>query len=134
MKREHAEHNENACKYLLESGKYNDWVITTAFYSALHYVHYELFPLKHQNNLYNNFNSYYDSICDYLNVKSRPSKHSVTIELVHTKLPNCNRFFRWLHDECFNARYKNYTVTCEKANMAMKYLCNIKRQLNKIVI
>ena len=132
MRVEHAEHNEDACKYLLDSGKYNDWVITTAFYSALHYVYYELFPMEYRNNSYSNFNSYYDSLFDYLNVNSRPSKHHVTIELVNLRLPNCNRFFRWLHNECFNARYKNYQISCEKANIAMKYLSNIKRELNKL--
>jgi hypothetical protein len=130
MKKEHAEHNEDACNYLLKSGKFNDWVVTTAFYSALHYVQYELFPMEHHHTFYDNFNSYYDSLCDYLN--NRPSKHQIIIELVHTKLPNCIRFYRWLHNECFNARYKNYKVTCDNANMAMKYLCNIKRQLNKL--
>ena len=65
MKKEHAEHNESACDYLLQSGKYNDWVVTTAFYSAMQYLHNELFPLEYNNAEYSNFNSYYDSICNY---------------------------------------------------------------------
>jgi len=130
MKKEHAKHNEDACHYLNQSGKYNDWVITTAFYSAMHYVQYELFPMEVGSEAFDNFNSYYRSVCNYIDV--RPSKHQITIELVHTKLPNCNRFYRWLHDECFSARYSNYKVTCQKSNMAMKYLNNIKAHLYKL--
>ena len=130
MKKEHAKHNENACHYLNQSGKYNDWVITTAFYSALHYVQYELFPMEVGNNLFDSFNSYHRSLFDYID--DRPSKHYVTIELVHTKLPNCSKFYRWLHNECITARYSNYKVPCEKSNMAIKYLNNIKVHLTKL--
>ena len=130
MKKEHAEHNEEACDYLLQSEKFNDWVVTTAFYSALHYVHYEIFPMTFKGTLYENFNSYYDSCCHYID--SRPSKHQITIELVSIRLPNCNRFLRWLYDECMNARYKNYKVTPQNAIMAKKHLTNIKAHLNKL--
>ena len=130
MRKEHAEHNEEACHYLNQSGKYNDWVITTAFYSAMHYLQYELFPLEIGDEVFDSFNSYYRSRCRYINDK--PSKHQTTIEIVQTRLPNCNRFYRWLHDECFTARYSNYNVTSQKANTAVKYLNSIKAHLNKI--
>ena len=54
MKQEHAKHNEDACHYLNQSGKYNDWVITTAFYSAMHYVQYELFSMEVGDKAYDN--------------------------------------------------------------------------------
>jgi len=81
-------------------------------------------------DIYDNFNIYYRSFYDYMD--DRPSKHYIIIDLVHIKLPNCNRFYRWLHDECFSARYNNYKVPCEKSNMAIRYLNNIKAHLDKL--
>ncbi len=42
---EYAQHNEKACKYLDKKPEFTDWVITTAFYSALHFVRYKIFPI-----------------------------------------------------------------------------------------
>ena len=130
MKIEHAIHNEDACNYLYQSGEYNDWVVTTAFYSAMHYVQNELFPIEIYDETYENFNIYYAS--RYNHLIDKPSKHQVTIELVKNRLSNCSRFYRWLFDECYTARYNNYHVSLNTANMAMRYLKNIKAQLNKI--
>lgn len=52
MRKQHAIHNEEACDFLLSSNKFNDWVITTAFYSALHFVQHEIFPLTHDDKKY----------------------------------------------------------------------------------
>ena len=41
----HAIHNKEACEYLSKEPKFSDWVITTAFYSALHFIDYKIFPL-----------------------------------------------------------------------------------------
>ncbi len=130
MRKAHAIHNEDACNFLLNSGKFNDWVVTTAFYSSLHYIHHEIFPLEHKNTTFTNFNGYYDVMYG-TSINNRPSKHNVTIELVKNKLPNCSRFYRWLHDECSNARYKNYKVSENIANQSKRYLDNIKLQLTK---
>ena len=134
MKKKHAIHNENACDYLLQSGKFNDWVVTTAFYSAMQYLNYELFPLEIQDEQYDNFNIYYDSLCNYQGytmINNRPSKHQSMINLVHSRLPNCNRFYRWLHNESSNARYSNYNVSNQMADTAKKYLNYIKSHLDK---
>lgn len=42
----HAIHNELACKYLNKKPEFADWVITTAFYSALHYLTGKMFPMN----------------------------------------------------------------------------------------
>lgn len=42
--KDHAEHIESACNYLDASSKYPDWVITTCFYSSLHYLRHKTFP------------------------------------------------------------------------------------------
>lgn len=44
----HGQHNEEVCDLLLLQKKYPDWVITTAFYAALHFVSYKIFPFNHK--------------------------------------------------------------------------------------
>lgn len=62
MSKEHANHNAELCDLLLNNGRFNDWVVTTAFYAALHFVNYILFPLKFQDKTFYNFNKYYSSL------------------------------------------------------------------------
>lgn len=103
MKKKHAVHNEEVCDFLLASKKYNDWVVTTAFYSALHFVQYEMFPLTYKGIKYKDFNIYFAMVMKRNNRSL--SKHKATIELVKRKLPSCVSHYRWLHDACMNARY-----------------------------
>lgn len=129
MKKLHAIHNEEACKFLLTSKKINDWVVTTAFYSALHFVQHELFPLVDNRQKYIDFNIYFSKVLKKKNRKL--SKHSATIELVKTNLPLCSSYYRWLHDACMSARYNNYNVSELKAITASNYLIEMKRHLKK---
>ncbi len=129
MKKQHAIHNEEACNFLLTSKKFNDWVVTTAFYSSLHYVQYELFPLTDNGQKYTDFNVYYGKVLQRKNKKL--SKHSATIELVKTNLSACSSYYRWLHDACMSARYNNYNVSESKAKTANDYLVELKKYLKK---
>ena len=45
---EHAEHNEKAYRYLCQEPEFSDWIITTAFYSAIHYIRHRMFPFEDQ--------------------------------------------------------------------------------------
>ncbi len=129
MKKQHAIHNEKACDYLLLSNNFNDWVVTTAFYSALHYVQHELFPLKQQNTVYKDFNTLFYRVLKRNN--SALNKHYATIRLVAQYLPTCNSHYRWLHDACKNARYSNYRVSERKAHTARAKLDQLKNHLAK---
>ena len=44
--KDHAIHNELACIYLDKCTDFPDWVITTSFYSSLHFLQHKLFPIK----------------------------------------------------------------------------------------
>jgi hypothetical protein len=60
MPKSHSQHNFEACKFLLEDGKFLDWVVTTAFYSALHLVQEEIFPFRDDEGYeYSSFEQYY---------------------------------------------------------------------------
>ena len=129
MKKQHAIHNEKACDYLLLSKSFNEWVVTKAFYSALHYVQYELFPVKQHNTTYKDFNTFFYRVLKRNN--GTLNKHYATIRLVAQNLPACNPYYRWLHDAFKNARYSNYRVSDKKAKTARVKLDLIKRHLNK---
>ncbi len=121
MRKQHAAHNESVCLLLKSNGSYNDWVVTTAFYSALHYVQNEMFPLTIGTTTYNDFENYYTSIIRY-----RKSKHKTTIDLVQSQMPTVGPVYRWLHDVCMTARYKNYQISLKKSNRAYNNLKTIK--------
>lgn len=130
MSKTQALHNEEACNYLHSSNKFNDWVITTAFYSALHFVQYEIFPLNINKTTFEDLNQYYNNT-----IKSKPlSKHTTTIHLVNSKIPKASPYYRWLHDACMNARYMNFNVSYSKANKAKQYLSLIKNEISKLSI
>jgi len=123
---EHGKHNEEACDYLFIDKRFYDWVVTTAFYSALHYVHTKIFPFKEGLINYTNFESYYI----FKNSKEKNlSKHSLTISLVVNKIPAVRTYYRRLYDMCMSARYKDYKTSYEQAKKAKEDLEKIKSGL-----
>jgi len=123
---EHAIHNEKLCDMLLSTKKYNDWVVTTAFYSAIHFIDHKLFPCVINGKDYKTFNLYYD-----VAVKSNQlSKHTLKAKLISDMLPKINAEYRWLKDACQTARYVDYLVTTGQAEAANLYLKTIKRNCN----
>lgn len=122
-KREHAEHNEQLCDTLISLKDYNDWVITTAFYSSLHYVVSKLFPLTTDGITYNTVDNYYTATSDII----KNSKHQKLIALVVKHLPAIGGRYRSLFDMCMNARYHNYNIPNRKANKAKENLEEIKK-------
>tara|TARA_R110002124_G_scaffold157576_3_gene324655 strand:- start:59 stop:457 length:399 start_codon:yes stop_codon:yes gene_type:complete len=116
MENSHSEHNKEACDYLFASGKFNDWVVTTAFYSALHFVHSEVFPLTTNEGTFKCFDSYFN----FLNKRGSNSlnKHTATIRLVEQHLKHASSQYRYLYDQCMSARYSNFKVSLLMANQA----------------
>ena len=127
MSKAHAEHNEQLCDFLIADGNYRDWIITTAFYSSLHYVQNEIFPLTVGEDTYPNFNTYFNLV---LKPKSQ-SKHSGTKDLVKTHITPAFSQYRWLFDACMNARYSNYAISKQKALQAKSNLKALKNHLKK---
>lgn len=87
----HAKHNRDVCKYLNKSGSvFGDWVITTAYYSAIYFIIHELFPNQYEINgrprRYSNFEEYYR---DYklLNKGVVLNQHKARLQLVEDYLP-----------------------------------------------
>jgi len=123
----HARHNRDACDELLRATAYKDWVVTTAFYSSLHFVQHEIFPLVVAGQSHDTFESYYRNIPR----GTRRSKHSETVKLVHDHIPNISWRYKWLHDECMSARYRKYRVKAGFDVIARTYLREIEAAMNK---
>ncbi len=116
-----AKHNKDACFALLENGNFNDWVITTAYYSSIYYVMYLLFPGQYEiHNKITNFNSFEE----YYNRLPNPkdSKHSVREDLVKDNIPEIYTDFSTLKEMCNTARYKQYKWTREEVDLAIACL------------
>ena len=129
-KKKHAEHNENACKLLFNDGNYCDWVVTTAFYSALHYVQYEIFPKTIEGKFYGSFNRYYTE--HYAGVTNKPNRHVSTINLVKKQIGDqAHEIYSWLYGLCMNARYKSYQVNPLIAEECLKRLERLKSFMTK---
>lgn len=119
MKKKYAQHNERVCEILEKDGSAHDWVVTTAFYSALHFVQHEIFPLTNGTNSYNSFDSYYHG--HYSSKANKPSKHQATIDLVTSELgATCGSHYQRLHDTCRKARYHKFDVGNIVANSRNK--------------
>ncbi|MBK9533864.1 MAG: hypothetical protein IPO10_01555 [Flavobacteriales bacterium] len=127
----HAAHNEAACDLLNTSGTFPDWVITTAFYSALHLVYEKLFPLTEKGETLNSFDQYFGSRYARKGPGDKPSKHEATVDLVKSHLPGVASYYRLLKDSCHNARYRSYVVKPYEATVARNQLQNIKAGLAK---
>lgn len=120
----HAQHNESICDHLLEQDKWNDWVVTTAFYSALHYVECRIFPFKSNGIEYKNFDQYYVARKEFGDTSK--NKHDSKVNLVFQRLRKAHPAYRYLKDNCLSARYNQYNVSLDSAKEARKKLAIVK--------
>jgi len=116
--------NEALCDHILSTGMWNDWVVTTAFYSARYYVESCLFPLTLGENTYTGFEDYFidrNKHGDY----SR-NEHQSRITLVHQKLKPASNAYKFLMEASISARYDGYKVDVATAHKARERLDLIK--------
>lgn len=99
-------HNEAACDYLNRGGKWPDWVITTAFYSASKYIQGSLFPLSENGATHQSFSEYLKAV----HGGQRCDKHEMPGTLTYQHLPGAYDSYRFLKDQAKTARYKNHHV------------------------
>jgi len=121
MKLDHARHNRDACDSFIQLGNYNDWVITTAFYSAIHFIDHKLFPLIDYRGR---------SVSDIgqFSKMEGVSKHEARILIISLRLPSQNTNFGFLYNQCLTARYINYHVSLETAEKAREKLRLIEEE------
>jgi hypothetical protein len=120
-------HNEEACKYLEKSGQFIDWVITTAYYSAIHYIHHRIFPYTYifpdgSKISYTDFDRLFKQFS-----KSNYSKHGFLRNFVEANHPAITIDFQHLMDNCFTARYNDYHFDAAAGISALNRLEKIKQ-------
>jgi len=94
---DHALHNEKVFNHLLINKDFTDWIVTTAFYSALHFADSKIFPINYNNGKgikfqIENMESYAISI---LNTSGK-DKHKCRLNLVQKYLNPVYVEFSWL--------------------------------------
>lgn len=125
----HAYNNLEACKYLNQSGNFRDWVITTAYYSALHFVSYLIFPYKQEHEDGRTYElQTLDEYYSFNNLSN--GKHNELANIVADDYPSISADFDWLKDLCMTARYKNYYQSKADSERAIKLLDIIIKELN----
>jgi len=126
---DHADHNDKACEFLAMS-PYSDWVVTTAFYSSLHYVLYKMFPLKAsiggKTDEFQTFEDYYIEYSASINLGRPVGKHSSITDLVETNIPKIAADYNKLKDISWTARYNDYKVDKLFSREALRLMKKIK--------
>ena len=91
-KKVHGERNKELSKSLQKGKKYYDWVITIAFYSAIHFVEDKILPKKIGNVHYKNIN-------DVKQAYQMSGRHQARERLVseNLSLPIAVKY-KWLDD------------------------------------
>lgn len=116
-----AKHNESTCNYIGKKPEYSDWVVTTAFYSAIHYIRHLLLPMNEGGLTYNTFEALFSR-----KRTSQEGRHGFQSRMVQAMYAEIRYEYEKLHDMSNNARYLNYAYVREEAMLAKGYLSKIK--------
>lgn len=127
---DHALHNEKVCDYLNLKPEFRDWIITTAFYSSLHFVSHKIFPLAIKSTSGKDVKII--DINQYVNViKSDLGKHEALKDLAEKYCPEISPDYARLLSLSYTARYLSYQHSPEIANMARRLMDKIKKYCTK---
>jgi hypothetical protein len=129
MRKAHAKHNEELCDYLITSKKFNDWVVTSAFYSAVHLTQHQLFPNTYETVKCSTFSTYYNTVIK--GQKSKISKHQAQLDLVYKHINVGYGAYRFLLNNCQYARYNSYIIADTVAKKAKESLDDLKKVCTK---
>lgn len=122
---EHASHNEKVCNYLSEENEFSDWVITTAFYSSIHFLRHKIFPLEFKVNGKKQKAENFETYCKLTEKTSR--KHNTMRKLVEDHCPgDISAAYNQLMDSCWAARYSQYKFSLKVAQTSKKRMVAIR--------
>lgn len=124
MRKTHAERNEKLNDQLIAENIYKDWIVTTAFYTAIHYVEHKLFqtPFHFLGTEVKNLDEAHRAIP----YQSRRSRHETRGNLVKLRLAKVQVQYDFLRKQSQNARYVDYNVKPALATEAKNCLNAIK--------
>ncbi len=119
-KKTHGERNQKLSEELHNGKIYFDWVITTAFYSAIHYVEDVLLPCELNGITCTN-------IYEVKSAYKMAGRHAARERLVWAKLSKIAPQYKWLDDQSRYSRYTTYKVTPAQGDKAKQFLKEIKQ-------
>lgn len=122
---DHANRDKEVLGIISPKKKYHDWVVIISFYSALHFVRAQLFPMAQNSTIFNSFNEY------YIALGGQRKKHELLLDLVNTHLPQIASKYSWLFNASMTSRYSNRAVDQNEANKALLYLTAIESECKK---
>lgn len=122
----HGIHNEKVCRELMLTPEYKDWVITTSFYSALHFLRHAIFPLTFNSKRgYKVTASTFNQYCMLEGHEGQ--KHTVFKKLVESEcIQDIAISYKRLLDTSYTARYNDYQFSEEISKKAIGQLNAIK--------
>jgi len=126
-KLKHALHNELVCNYLALQTDFPDWIITSAFYTSLHFISYKVFPFEAPS--IEGGKTKIECIDDFMRYKGdkRLSKHELLSNLASKKCKDISEDYDWLLNMSMTARYTNYYQSIPVANKAISIMKKIKK-------
>lgn len=125
---DHALHNEKVCNFLSKKEDYGDWIITTAFYSAIHFVRYLMIPaILSDGTVINCFEALF-----YAQKGEKEGRHGFQNRYVSANITEIAVEYKQLHDWCNQARYFNYNQPRNLAQQAKDNLNTIKKHVVSI--
>lgn len=127
---DHAEHNYNLHTQLLADGNFDDWAITTGFYSGIKFLQNALFPSEYicpseqKMKLFKTFAEYIRAN----RTLNQANAHRILANIVESYIEEdeVKNSYKDLKDACHFARYINYNVGKERLNLAKEALEVIK--------
>lgn len=116
----HAERNKSLSENLKKEGKYYDWVITTSFYSSIHFLENKLLPIEIGSVNCNN-------IQQVKNAYRQKGRHIARLKLIQLNAPvEIAVGYKWLDDKSRFSRYTTYKVTATEADKALQFINKIE--------
>ncbi|MER2996145.1 hypothetical protein [Pontibacter populi] len=120
--KDHGERNKALSEQLLDGKVYYDWVITTAFYSSIHFVEDKILPCTINGVSCSNIN-------DVKSAYKMAGRHQSRERLVWEKMSSLTAIkYKWLDDRSRNARYTTFKITIAEAEKAKEYLQAIYKE------
>lgn len=118
--------NKDLSESLLEGKIYYDWVVTTAFYSAIHIVEDKLLPVKISN-------IECECIGDVRKAYGMNGRHESRERLVFDKMDSKLAVrYKWLDDRSRYSRYTTYKIQPAEGLKAKEYLTYIFKDVYSV--
>lgn len=130
---QHAEHNKRVCDFLSKKGEFPDWVVITAFYSAMHFVLADALPYKGKNDVVST------TLLEYkINELNHDDKNNVITDHQATKTLVFNAYgihvsqsYNKLYETCWKVRYKDNKIKPNDASFCRTELEYVIRNMKK---